>query len=426
MQPRKRLASVALALALISPVWSQVPVGSYVVASRYSPDRSGPGGVFIVTPSGAEAVTTPVTGLPPDLTWSGLVGAGGANAVLVTSRSGRTLVVGEHGPPGAAIDLHVVTLTGSHATATKTIHIGRQIAGFGGGVMQCAALPGGKVLAATLGVPGASLWIVSMATGDVVPLTVTWPAGTLPTRLPSGFAGILALETDPEGTTAYVGLKEGCGCPAGCSRVYRVDLSTGVATMLTLVSGYVTGLDRGGDGWLVASVRCGAYGLISIHPESGFVEPVCGSGLGLGSLEAVAYDAASGHIAVGSAASTVYRVGPRTRAPCAAMFQTAGPPGGWSRVDDVAWHAGVPGQTQAATLGGGTGKTLSMDSASDGVLAVSFDPERDVLSRPRAVRFRLPDLPSLAGMTGQGTLLVLDPTSRGGIAAKAHALTVVR
>ena len=276
------ILSMAVVALLCASVVAQVPELGYVVSSHRFSSDPGVGGLYIVPPPSSPALpVSTVGGLSSDLTGSTSSSPLGASSVLITDATGTTLAVGETGPQGTAIHLHLVTLSGNTAISDVTYFLGTELSSYGGGIMQSALLPNGDVLLGTFGVGSSAIWKWSSSTGTVVQLPVTFPVPWTP-----GQEGLNALCVNPAGTIAYAGLDTGYGTSA----FYSIALAGPSYTVTTIgtVPMYVSGLLYNPNGTLTATSFNGTYDLWTVNLASSTISPSCSPSLGYGGLNAVA------------------------------------------------------------------------------------------------------------------------------------------
>ena len=154
------LACLAVTAA---PAVSQVPDGWYVVSSFKTttiPTPNSPypgaGGLFLVHPRRGGWV--PVTGLPPELTGTGLIkGSRGANCVTLDRRDGSLWVGHQDSRSNVPIYLYQIFLKGTavNAARTKRFTVGlSSTAGYQ--IPDVVIRPNGTAVLISLGLSGAT------------------------------------------------------------------------------------------------------------------------------------------------------------------------------------------------------------------------------------------------------------------------------
>ncbi|MCI0587852.1 MAG: hypothetical protein L0323_13540 [Planctomycetes bacterium] len=334
-----RLLAPSLSLLLSTGALAQVPDGWFVTANfnntTYDPfwnpnPAPGDGGLFLVHPT-VPGVAIPVTNLPPEITGVGVPGPRGACTVVYRPSDGA-LIVGDEGPAGTTISLHVVNLTGNAATGITTIPLGTSAPGPvsptsppAAWVGQAALLPNGDVVVAVnaLGLPGPLagqiLGIVSTASGTVTPVPVT--------PVPPGIMNALAVDASgPGAPIAYFGMFQS---PTFLqSTIYSVPLPGGGAptTVLTFGPNPWIGLtnlalDCSNQLWMTA------FGGPPNLFHAGAAVPLSPP---LGNLNALAVEDATGALALATTFPSPFpwSVVRRTPAGVATLLASA-PLGGW-------------------------------------------------------------------------------------------------
>lgn len=329
------LAWFATLCLLSGSVPAQVPPGGFVVSSHYSQYEPGNGGLYIVSPSPGGASVAAVSGLGSDLT-GGTTDVMGANSVLLIDAG--TLVVGEVGPTNTAIDVHVVSLSGTAAVGDVTYPVGNQASPYPGGVIQCARISTDEVLLGTFGVgtvagvPSSALWSLSLSSGTVTALPVTFPVPWVP-----GFEGLTGLCVDPTGSFAYVSLINGNGT---CS-FFAVTLAPPYpVTPIGSVAATVTGLYFESEGTIVASAWSGPTDAYRIDPATGSISSLCNGSISLGALSGL--NAITGHGNAGELAAVSYSpMRLHSLSPsCVMSLVATTPSSGWGRPSGIAWERG--------------------------------------------------------------------------------------
>lgn len=251
-------------------VLAQVPRGHFVISTWANP--AGPASGLEIGHSLTPSVTTPVTGLPPELTGAGLPAPAGAGSVLVDEMVG-TIVVGEHAQAGASLDLHFVTIAGTPPVATSIVsyplgNLGSfgstdQMAWVGSDVLvlnRGSGVVSGAMAGRTLGLVRPSIGPPG-AFGTVVPLPLTSPlAGT-----------VNALVVDAGQANAYVATFAFSGMAT--SWIYRIPLTAPHTPVLVRsMPGAVVSLASDTDGYLVVALAqgTGAFDLVHlVDPANG-------------------------------------------------------------------------------------------------------------------------------------------------------------
>jgi hypothetical protein len=276
-----RIVALAALLALAQPLSSQVEDGWIVVSSfktNQVPSSDNPfvgdGGLWLVHPR-IPGPPVPVTGLGSDLTGAGLAGTlygHGASCVLRLP-DGR-LVVGEFGR-GVGIDLHVLTLDGASVAlgGDTTLFCGTaslfaEAGGFwgkGGGILQLALLPDGRLLMAVWGIVSGPLKDAHVGLADLGSGEIT----RVDTGPPGLFSEIVnAIAVDASGTTAYLGTVSSPG------QIYTLDVPGGgqPAFLGGLPADVVMDLAVDNDGGLL--VGCFDSDVFKMDPGSGSLTPL--------------------------------------------------------------------------------------------------------------------------------------------------------
>jgi hypothetical protein len=411
------LPALSLSLALSPGLPAQVPDGWVVSAnfqwSVYDPfwnpiPPPGDGGLFLHHPT-AGGAAIPVTGLPSAITGSGVPGPAGASTVVFRPSDGA-LIVGDNGPAGTTISLHVITLTGSAATGVTTIPLGTSASFPLAQVGQAALLPNGDVVVAVegLGPPGPLagevLGIVSTASGTVTPVPVT--------PVPPGFMNALAVDaSDPSAPIAYFGMFQSPS-PAQ-STIYGVALPAGgmPATVVTLGPTPTVGLTNlalDGSGGLWVTAFNGPPNLFHVDPATGTVL----SYPGLGFLNAVAFEKATGRLLLSSYVPSTYPFSLLQRDPGGTVSLLTSPPaGGWGAPSGLdlnpnpeAYGSGTAGTTTAWALSPNPGGLPTLGNCSFS-LTLSAPPG------PPAANFFAASLApaNIPNFLGLGFTLLIDP-----------------
>ncbi|HET6203663.1 MAG TPA: hypothetical protein VFI25_12785 [Planctomycetota bacterium] len=332
------LLAPSLPLLLSTGALAQVPDGWFVSANfqwtNFDPifnpaPPPGGGGLFLVHPA-APGAAIAVAGLPSAITGAGVPGPRGASTVVYRSSDGA-LIVGDSGPAGTTISLHVVTLTGSVATGITTIPLGTSAPGSLplAQVGQADLLPNGDVVVAVTGLgppgplAGQILGIVSTASGGVTPVPVT--------PVPPGIMNALAVDASgPGAAIAYFGMFQS---PIGSeSTIYSVPLPGGGAPTTVLTFGPtpvigLTNLALDCSGQLRMTAFNGPPNLFTVDPVTATSAPLSPP---LGYLNAVAVETATGDLALATFTPSPYPFSlvRRTSAGGAVLLASA-PPGGW-------------------------------------------------------------------------------------------------
>lgn len=268
-----RLAVFRLSVASVSlatPAPAQVPEGAAVVGT-YN-DGVGVPGVFLVTlPAGP---ITPVTGLPPELQFTG-----GANQSGVWSLSHRAtdgaVIVGTTDFTGgnhSDVYLFVLHLTGAAVDPTRTQQI---LLGGGTGLKVAwhAALPDGKLLVV------AANFQQPLATGPMAGhfLAIVDPSPSLPSPtfallpnpvVPPGYLGGIAL--DPTGKFVYLTLSDRYHTVPANASLFRYEIANGnVCPIATWPGESAFGVAGDDDGTVYVSssdAMTGAHRMHAVHP----------------------------------------------------------------------------------------------------------------------------------------------------------------
>jgi len=255
-------------------VLAQDTKGWSLVSSFRDPVLDEDGGLWFVHPI-TPGAPIPVTGLGDDLTGAGSSDREGANCVLV-DRGDGALLVGEAGPSGTRIDLHVIYLSGTAVLSDTLIKLGTETSPFGGGITQIALLPAGRVLAGVFGIglgplKDQLLGVVDRSDGSVVGVPVSFPNGATP--------ALNALCISADGATAWFAMDNG----DFTSTLYSVPVPAGGTanvhdTLPVLVSSLI--LDRS-RGLLCASGLEGTQSgnILEIDPESGVLLDIVTTGM---------------------------------------------------------------------------------------------------------------------------------------------------
>jgi hypothetical protein len=371
MQTTIRFAAFLL-LALSAA--AQVPDGWAVVGtSKNNPSslNPGPGGLWLVDPR-APGPPVAVTGLACELT--GTCGSPARGVTDVRIRADGKLVVGELGPQGEMIDLHVITLAGSAVASDVKIPIGSPSGG-SGSVRPLGIYPDGRVLVsaanALLQPQGThdSLWgIVDPESGVTQPIEHPILLGTL------GSAATRELDA------VYYARFEGQG-----SGVYRLAIPAGgtpvlVATLPDLVRPqYVEA-----SGILVAT-ESAAYPtkLYRIDPATGAFTVVALDLAIVTALEPLSAPGSDAQLAgaLDGPPSHLYRI-----EACVATLVSSGPPDGWGNIQGLAVapeapvvycapttssHGCTPALATSGSLAGGD-LAIAASGVEGGVLGLFF------------------------------------------------------
>ena len=241
-------------LAIVSAAAAQVPRG-WAVASRFAFSAGQTGGLSVfhpLVPGAAQAIT----GLPAAITGIGLTPVVGAGSVLVDATTGN-VVVGTHAPPGQPVNVFLITLTGTTATAIQTYNLGTAGASAVGSTDQMAWV-GADILVSNRG--------QAMVSGPLAGAFLGWvrpslgPPGTPGTVVPIPVAATMtgtvnALAVDAQGQFAYLGRFTYSGTYT--SYVYRIPLtgpSPAIPVLLTTVPDALLQLAFSADGLLLADV----------------------------------------------------------------------------------------------------------------------------------------------------------------------------
>jgi len=331
----------------------------------------------------------PITGLPADLTGTGLTPPAGAGSVLVDERTGL-LVVGEHAPTGQSLDVHVISLAGTAVARILSYSLGTvtgvsgstdQMAWVGNDILVCnrggAGPLGGNQLGLvrpTLGPPNTP--------GTVVPLPITFnPPGTSN-----------ALAVDPQGRNAYLGRFVFLGGNTYQSEIYRISLAgpwPATPVLVVQISDVILQLAFDADGLLLAGMGFPTPRLHAIDVSRNVV--VASSTVPtLGDINALTRERATGDLLAGdSTTNRVYRMarlgaglyappvalatilgivsGSAVR-PCLTTYGTASP-----GTNTYTWQT-APNPGGLPRLGSGTFSLTvrSSPGTAQGVLALSF------------------------------------------------------
>jgi hypothetical protein len=402
----RSLLALAIAVPLTANLRAQVPDGWYVISSfkTTNPVAPGDGGLFLVHPR-TPGLPIPVTGLGSDLTGAGTAGIVlGADSVLRRSSDGA-LIVGERGPAGTAIDLHLITLAGSAVASDVTYPVGVEVSPFGGGITQTAILPSGEVLVGVFGIgsgplAGASLGTVSPASGTVTAVPVTLSPGVLP--------GLNALCLDSSGFVAYFGNDNG----NGTSTVYSVPVPAGgTASLVATLPALASNLAFRSPGLLVATCLLGPPNLFEID-LSATPATVTAIPTPLGALNGLAMESVTSEYAVVSSSAGTPPVSVFWMTPVGiATWLSSGPPGGWGLTSGIsidpnpeAYGSGTPGTTTAWALSPNPGGLPTLGNCSFSLTLNSPPP-------PPAASFYAASLAaaSIPNFLGLGITLLVDP-----------------
>ena len=333
------LLAPSLSLLLSTGALAQVPDGWFVAANfkntTYDPfwnpnPPPGDGGLFLVHPT-VPGAAIPVTNLPPAITGAGVPSPRGACTVVYRPSDGA-LIVGDEGPAGTTISLHVVNLTGSAATGITTIPLGTSAPGSvpAAWVGQAALLPNGDVVVAVAGLgppgplAGEILGIVSTASGTVTTLPLT--------PVPPGKKKALAGDArNPNAPIAYFGMFQSPTLTQ--STIYSVPLpgGGGPTTVITFGPTPVIGLTNLAldcSNQLRMTAFIGPPNLFTIDPVGPTSSPLLSPPLG--NLNAVAVEKVTGDLALATWQPSPYpwSVLRRTSAGAVTLLASA-PPGGW-------------------------------------------------------------------------------------------------
>jgi hypothetical protein len=264
--PRLLLALVGLCLA--PAVTAQVPEG-YIIGCSAMDATSEPGGVFWLHPSVPGNPITSVVGLGTDLTGSGSPSSlTGASSVAYRVADGA-LVVGEIGPLGTSIDLHVIRLSGNTVVSDTTYLLGTS-SGPGGGttgghVSQIEILPDGRILVGVSNLQspgplaGQLLGIVDPITGSVTPV----PLSTIPRGALNGMV------YDAATSTIYFQMTT-APCINCKTTVFQVSLAGSDETTITTINGIGSSLVLDPSGQLIVAGRDGTSGMLyTLDPATG-------------------------------------------------------------------------------------------------------------------------------------------------------------
>lgn len=260
--PTPFLPIASLIALLASPALAQIPRGHVVVSSF---NNGLPNQGLATFHAYGPSTSIAIAGLPAGITGLGLTTPAGAGSVLVNTATGN-VVVGEHAPAGASLDVHVVTLSGTTATSILSYPVGTVGAGMGS-TDQMAWL-GDDILVlnrrlglATGPLAGQTLGLVRPSFGPPgTPGTVI----ALPlTSLLGGTVNAMAL--DAVGAAAYIATFVFNGGVA-TSSIYRVPVSPPHTPLfVATVPDAVLSLAFDTDGLLVASTGYSLPGSNVLH-----------------------------------------------------------------------------------------------------------------------------------------------------------------
>ena len=281
-------AGLTSLLAVVSVTPAQVPDGWYVYGA-FSPSR-GPIGVFMSHPRTPGAPIS-VSNLQGDLTVTG-------SSCIVYRESDGAILVGERAPTGSSIDVHAIYLDGASVLLDASFSVGTG-GPCCGEIPQMGLLPDDRVVLAVTDVAAGPLkryettsygWqgvgILDTKSGLLTPINITNGR-----QIVDVFNG---LAIAPDALAVYIGTY----VSASRGEIWRVPIAGGAATPVAAVPAGLSNLafDAAGDLW-VATLDP-SQGLFRVDVTSGAATLVPQTN---GSLNAIAYEEASGNLAALSA-----------------------------------------------------------------------------------------------------------------------------
>jgi len=283
--------SLLLALALTpTTALAQIPDGWYVYG-LFGPNR-GPVGIYRSHPR------TP--GTPVEIhNVQGDLAITGASCIALREADGA-VIVGERAPVGASVDLHMVFLNGDDVLLDASFSVGRG-GPCCGEIPQCAVLADGRVVVAATDLDAGPLkqWLTSLYGWQGVGIVDTQSGLVAPIDITNG-AQILdvfnGLAVSADESTVYLGTY----VSSVQGDIWAVPIGGGVATLVASVPAGLSNLACDADDTLWVTTLDSTQGLFRVDVASGSVTQVAQTN---GALNAVTYEASTGHFAVASANS---------------------------------------------------------------------------------------------------------------------------
>ena len=280
------LASSTLGLAAVGA--SQIPDGWYTYGA-FSPSR-GKVGVFVSHPRNP-AKPLAITELQGDL-------AGTGSSCILYRKSDGALIVGERAPTDSSVDLHVIRLRGLSVFVDRSFSLGTG-GSCCGEIPQMGLLSDDRVVVAVTDVSSGILknikttsygWqgigIVNTSSGLITPITVTNAS-----KIVDVFNG---LAVAPDEGSVFVGTY----VSANRGDIWRVPIRGGEAKLVASVPAGLSNLGFDGQGRLWVTTLDADQGLFRVDVKTSTVTKVTQTN---GSLNAIAYEAATGNFAALSA-----------------------------------------------------------------------------------------------------------------------------
>ncbi|MEM7203858.1 MAG: hypothetical protein AAF628_26580 [Planctomycetota bacterium] len=249
-RPSLRRGLTPLLITALAGALAAQPIDDRIVVAARGSLTDGPGGLFLVRPTGGGQTPTTVTGLPSSLTGEPLdATADGASGVHVLAN--LDVLVGNAVLPGGAVELFRLTIDGATATIVETIAIGTNTGGAVAGVQEIVELPNGDLLvvtdaAVTRGSGAAAVSARATLVQGIRSASPTVSAFPV-TGLPAG--DVTGVGVEPVGGRVFLAVLNG----AGASELHTVPIAGGAATFFFAPSAVVTGLTIDPTGQCVVS-----------------------------------------------------------------------------------------------------------------------------------------------------------------------------
>ncbi len=286
--------SLSCSLCLGAAALAQVPDG-YVVWGSFQ-GSAGNNGVYFSHPRDTTAAPVAVTGLPAALAYDPL-GRRGAAALLRRPSDGA-LIVGERSPAGTSVDVHVLTLDGSHVVMAQLFSVGTsdQV----GEIPQMGLLPDGRIVVAatdlqaggplsqflTAGYNYEGVGILDTVSGGVTPIPIT--------NL-NQFPGVInSLAVSRDGQTVYIGNY----ISVSSGDLWAVPISGGAATQVAMLPAGASNLAVDLDGTVLVTTLNGPPNLFRYDPATLTTAPLATAS---GPLNAVAIESVTGNYLLATA-----------------------------------------------------------------------------------------------------------------------------